>query len=169
MVEQVGPTDASCLVVGETGTGKELVARTLHTLSPRAAKPFVVVDCGGLVGSLVTSSLFGHARRAFTGAVKDSVGLIESAAGGTLYLDELASLPLELQPILLRVLESGTFQRVGEGRVREVDFRLIASTTRELEGEVAAGRFRADLYYRVATQGLMRGLALRFPLCFSYA
>lgn len=151
MLEQVGPTDAASLIVGETGSGKELVARTLHDLSPRASQPFVVVDCGGLTGSLVNSVLFGHVRGAFTGAVKDTLGLIETAHGGTLFFDEIASLPLELQPLLLRVLESGTFQRVGEGKVREADFRIIAATTRDLQAEVKAGRFRSDLYFRIAS------------------
>lgn len=150
-LEAVGPTDASSLIVGETGSGKELVARTIHDLSPRAQQPFVVVDCGGLTGSLVNSVLFGHVRGAFTGAVKDAVGLIESAHGGTLFFDEVASLPLELQPALLRVLESGTYQRVGEGKVREADFRIIASTTRDLQAEAKAGRFRTDLYFRLAS------------------
>lgn len=150
-LEAVGPTDASTLLVGETGSGKELAARTLHDLGPRAQKPFVVVDCGSLTGSLVNSVLFGHVRGAFTGAVKDAMGLIESAHGGTLFFDEIASLPLELQPALLRVLESGTYQRVGEGKVREADFRVIASTTRDLQHEANSGRFRSDLYFRLAS------------------
>ncbi|MFT3711409.1 MAG: sigma 54-dependent Fis family transcriptional regulator [Archangium sp.] len=150
-LEAVGPTDATCVIVGETGTGKELVARTLHSLSPREKAPFVVVDCGNLTGSLVSSVLFGHVRGAFTGAVKDVIGLVESAHGGTLFFDEVASLPLELQPVLLRVLESGTFQRVGEGKVRSADFRTLASTTKDLQAEVKAGRFRSDLYFRLAS------------------
>jgi len=150
-LEQVAPTDASVLVRGETGTGKELVARTLHALSARASGPLIIVDCGALTSSLVSSVLFGHVRGAFTGAVKDSEGLIEAASGGTLFLDEVASLPAELQPVLLRVLESRTFQRVGEGKVRNADFRLVAATTRELQREAKEGRFRSDLYFRLAS------------------
>ena len=150
-LEQVATTDASCLVRGETGTGKELVARTLHALSPRAAGPLITVDCGGITSSLVSSVLFGHVRGAFTGAVKDSMGLIEAANRGTLFLDEVASLPAELQPILLRVLESRTFQRVGEGRERTSDFRVIAATTKDLQREAKEGRFRSDLYFRLAS------------------
>jgi DNA-binding NtrC family response regulator len=150
-LEAVAASDASVVVVGETGVGKELVARTLHELSARAKAAFVVVDCGTLSGALVSSTLFGHARGAFTGAVKDSVGLVEHAHAGTLFLDEVGSLPLELQPSLLRVLETGTFQRVGENKVRSADFHVIASTTRDLQAEVTAGRFRADLFFRLAS------------------
>ncbi|MBL8914259.1 MAG: sigma 54-dependent Fis family transcriptional regulator [Archangium sp.] len=153
-LEAVAPTDATCVITGETGTGKELVARTIHELSPRVKAPFVVVDCGNLTGSLVSSVLFGHVRGAFTGAVKDSIGLVESASGGTLFFDEVASLPLELQPVLLRVLESGTFQRVGDAKVRTGDFRTLASTTKDLQAEVKAGRFRSDLYFRLASIAL---------------
>jgi DNA-binding NtrC family response regulator len=150
-IEQVAATDASCLVRGETGTGKELVARTLHALSSRSAGPLIAVDCGSITSSLVSSVLFGHAYGAFTGAVKDSMGLIEAANGGTLFLDEVASLPADVQPVLLRVLESRSFQRVGEARTRTADFRLVAATTRDLEQEAKKGRFRSDLYYRLAS------------------
>jgi len=150
-LEVIGPTDATTLIEGETGSGKELVARTLHELSPRKAEPFVVVDCGALGGQLVSSTLFGHVRGAFTGAVKDQAGLIEKAHRGTLFLDDVASLPLELQPLLLRVLETGTFQRVGEGKVRDADFRLLSATTRSLQAEVKRGLFRSDLYFRLAS------------------
>jgi DNA-binding NtrC family response regulator len=149
-LEQVGPSEASCVVVGETGTGKELVARTLHALSPRASRPFVVVDCGALTGPLVQATLFGHVRGAFTGAVKDAVGLIGAAQGGTLLLDEVAALPLEAQPLLLRVLESRTYQRVGDGVTREADFRAVATSTEDLGALVSAGRLRSDLSYRLA-------------------
>lgn len=151
ILEQLAPTDASCVVRGETGVGKELVARTLHENSPRADKPFVAVDCASLTPSLVQSVLFGHVRGAFTGAVRDAAGLVESADGGTLFLDEVASLPLELQPVLLRVLETRTLQRVGEGKVRTVDFRVLASTTSDLPRLVKDGRFRSDLYFRLAS------------------
>ncbi len=150
-LEQVAATDASCLVRGETGTGKELVARTLHALSLRASGPMVVVDCGSITSSLVSSVLFGHVRGAFTGAVKDSMGLIEAAHGGTLFLDEVASLPAEVQPVLLRVLEARTFQRVGEGKQRTADFRVVAATTEDLQAAAKAGRFRMDLYFRLAS------------------
>jgi DNA-binding NtrC family response regulator len=150
-LEQVATTDASCLLRGETGTGKELVARTLHALSLRAAGPMVVVDCGSITSSLVSSVLFGHVRGAFTGAVKDSMGLVEAANGGTLFLDEVASLPAEVQPVLLRVLESRTFQRVGEGKSRTADFRIVAATTQNLQAAVKEGRFRNDLYFRLAS------------------
>jgi DNA-binding NtrC family response regulator len=151
LLEQVGPTDASCLVRGETGTGKELLVRTLHALSHRAKGPFVAVDCGGITSSLVSSVLFGHVEGAFTGAVKDAVGLIEAANGGTLFLDDVSSLPLDTQPLLLRVLEGRTYQRVGEGRERTSDFRVVAATTRDLQLEAKEGRFRMDLYYRLAS------------------
>ena len=150
-LEQVGPTDASCLIRGETGTGKELLARTLHELSPRAAGPMITVDCGSITSSLVSSVLFGHVRGAFTGAVKDSIGLIEAAHGGTLFLDEVASLPADVQPVLLRVLESRTFQRVGEGKQRTADFRIVAATTQNLQKLAKEGRFRSDLYFRLAS------------------
>lgn len=150
-LEQVAPTDTSCLIHGETGTGKELVARTLHALSLRPSGPLITLDCGGITSSLVSSVLFGHVRGAFTGAVKDSLGLIEAASGGTLFLDEVASLPADVQPVLLRVLESRTFQRVGEGKVRTADFRLVAATTKDLQREAKEGRFRSDLYFRLAS------------------
>lgn len=150
-IEHIAPTDTSCLVQGETGTGKELVVRTLHQLSMRARGPLVAVQCGSINSSLVSSVLFGHVRGAFTGAVKDSVGLVEAADGGTLLLDDIAALPLDMQPILLRVLESGTFQRVGEGRVRTTNLRVIATSTQNLQDVVSQERFRSDLYFRLAS------------------
>ena len=150
-LEQVAATDASCLIRGETGTGKELVARTVHELSLRSTGPLITVDCGGITSSLVSSVLFGHVRGAFTGAIKDSIGLIEAANGGTLFLDEVASLPADVQPVLLRVLESRTFQRVGEGKERTADFRLVAATTQDLQVAAKEGRFRSDLYFRLAS------------------
>ncbi|MDX2009426.1 MAG: sigma 54-interacting transcriptional regulator [Myxococcaceae bacterium] len=149
-LEQVGPTDASVLLHGPTGAGKEACARTLHELSARKSAAFVTFDCGSATGELVQATLFGHVKGAFTGAVKDAAGVIEGANGGTLMLDEVAALPLELQPLLLRVLETGTFQRVGEPKTRASDFRLVATTQHELPALVKAGRFRADLYYRLS-------------------
>ncbi len=149
-LEQLAASDATVLIRGETGVGKEALARALHSLSSRSAKPFVAFDCGATSTNLVQSVLFGHVRGAFTGAVKDSIGLIESADGGVLFLDEVASLPAEVQPVLLRVLESRTFQRVGEGRARSSDFQLLASTSEDLTALARAGRFRSDLYYRLS-------------------
>lgn len=150
LMERLGATDTACLLVGETGTGKELAARTLHALSPRAKGPFVVVECGGLSASLATATLFGHARGAFTGAVGEAPGLLGAANGGTLFLDEVAALPLELQPLLLRALETRSYQRVGDAQRRQSDFRILAATRAGLLDEIDAGRFRADLYYRIS-------------------
>jgi DNA-binding NtrC family response regulator len=145
----VADTRANVLINGESGTGKTLLARTLHENSSRAAEPFVVIDCGALPPSLLESALFGHARGAFTGAASDKAGLIESADRGTVFLDEIASASLDLQVKLLRVIQERAFERVGETRTRSVDVRLIAATNRDLSEEVAAGRFREDLYYRI--------------------
>jgi DNA-binding NtrC family response regulator len=149
-LEQVAPTDAAVLLHGETGTGKETCACTLHSLSARSAAPFVTFDCGAAVGEMVHATLFGHVKGAFTGAVKDTIGVIEAAHGGTLLIDEVAALPLEFQPLLLRVLETGTYQRVGDDRRRTSDFRLLATTQRDLPALVKAGQFRGDLYYRLS-------------------
>jgi DNA-binding NtrC family response regulator len=149
-LEQVAPSDASVLLHGETGTGKETAARTLHALSERASGPFITFDCGSATGELVQARLFGHMKGAFTGAVKDAAGLIEAAHGGTLMLDEVSAMPLEVQPLLLRVLETGTYQRLGDGVARASDFRLIATTQQGLPALVKSGRFRADLFYRLS-------------------
>jgi transcriptional regulator with GAF, ATPase, and Fis domain len=149
-LEQVAPTDATVLLTGETGSGKEAVARALHALSPRASGPFVTFDCGASSTSLIQAVLFGHVRGAFTGAVKDTPGVVEMADGGVLLLDEVSALPPEVQPVLLRVLETRSFQRVGEGKARSSDFRLLASTTEDLPALVKQGRFRSDLYYRLS-------------------
>ena len=149
-IKRVAPTDTSVLLLGETGTGKEVMARTLHELSRRADKPFVVVDCAGLAETLFESELFGHERGAFTGAASRKPGLVESAAGGTLFIDEVGDIPLSLQVKLLRVLETGLFRRVGGTEMQRTDFRLVAATHRDLRQLVDAGTFRPDLYYRIS-------------------
>src|SRR5215469_6211269 len=148
-IEMVAPTNASVLILGETGTGKELIVRELHRRSQRRHKPLVRVNCACIPKELYESEFFGHARGAFTGAVKDRVGRFESAAGGTLFLDEIGEIPPELQSKLLRVLQEKCYERVGEERTRHADVRIIAATNRDLKKEVAAGHFREDLYYRL--------------------
>ncbi len=149
-IERAAATDVPVLIGGETGTGKELVAEALHQHSARAAGPLVIVDCAAIARSLIESELFGHVRGAFTGASADRPGAFERAHGGTLFLDEIGELELELQPRLLRVLESGQVKRVGSDRMIHVEVRVVAATHRPLAEEVAAQRFRADLYYRLA-------------------
>jgi transcriptional regulator with GAF, ATPase, and Fis domain len=150
LLEQIAPTDARLLIEGETGTGKELVAEAVHGASRRADRPLVVVDCSTVSPTLIESELFGHLRGSFTGAVSDRAGAFESADGGTVFLDEIGELPLDLQPNLLRVLERGEVRRVGANTHRPVDVRVIAATNRALAQEVERGRFREDLYYRLA-------------------
>ncbi|MBK7861530.1 MAG: sigma 54-dependent Fis family transcriptional regulator [Archangiaceae bacterium] len=149
-LEKLGPSDATVLIRGESGTGKDSVARVLHALSPRARQPYQVFSCGAVNPNLIESELFGHARGAFTGADRLRVGAVEAAGQGTLLLDEVGALPLELQPKLLRVLESREFQRVGDGQVRRAEMRVLASSQVDLDAEVKAGRFRRDLYFRLA-------------------
>ena len=149
-VERAAASDATVLVSGETGSGKELVAEALHALSPRAAGPLLVVDCGALPLNLVESELYGHERGAFTGAHAAQPGAFERAQGGTIFLDEIGELPLDVQPKLLRALERREIRRVGGSQVLQIDARVVAATHRDLEREVASGAFREDLYFRLA-------------------
>jgi DNA-binding NtrC family response regulator len=149
VITRVAPHFTTALVTGETGTGKELVARALYRLSPRNGRPFVTVNCSAIVETLFESELFGHVRGAFTGATEHRVGLYERASGGVLFLDEVGELPPTVQAKLLRVLETGEVTRVGTSDTRRVDVRVIAATNRPLEAEVQAGRFRPDLFYRL--------------------
>jgi transcriptional regulator with GAF, ATPase, and Fis domain len=148
-LRQVAATDASVLILGETGTGKELVARAVHDLSARKAKPLVKVNCGAIPAPLIESELFGHEKGAFTGATGRREGRFAMADGGTIFLDEVGELPTDLQVKLLRVLQEGQFEPVGGDRTRSVDVRVIAATNRDLEGMMREGRFRQDLYYRL--------------------
>jgi NtrC-family two-component system response regulator AlgB len=151
VLAKAAPRDVSVLLRGENGTGKSVLARQVHALSGRASGPFVVVNCPTLSEELLASELFGHARGAFTGAVKDQPGRVEAASGGTLFLDEVGELPPSLQAKLLRFLQDHQFERVGEAQTRSADVRIIAATNRELEAEVVAGRFRQDLLFRLNT------------------
>ena len=149
MVARVAPSETTVLLEGATGTGKELVARAIHDASARAERAFVVVDCSGLPETLFESELFGHEKGAFTGAVMLKRGLIEAANGGTLFLDEVGDIPLAMQVKLLRLIETGTYRRVGGTELRRADVRLVSATNLSLQDQVAAGRFRQDLYYRL--------------------
>jgi len=149
LIDNLRHSDATVLITGESGTGKELVARSIHEHSPRTKGPFVAVNAAALPGELLESEMFGHVRGAFTGAVKDRVGRFEMASEGTLFLDEVGDLPLPLQVKLLRVLQDGTFERLGESTMRTSRARVIAATNIDLEAAIASGRFREDLYYRL--------------------
>ena len=149
LTHQVAGTPATVLLLGETGTGKELVAKALHELSPRSSGPFVRVNCGALSESLLESELFGHVKGAFTNAFENRTGRFEAAHGGTIFLDEINSMSFTLQVKLLRVLQEQEFERVGDSKTISVDCRIVAATNRDLTDEIEAGRFREDLYYRL--------------------
>jgi DNA-binding NtrC family response regulator len=153
-LDRVAKSEVTVLIEGESGTGKELAATEIVRRGPRADKPFVIVDCSSISPTLIESELFGHAKGAFTGADRMRVGAFEAADGGTVFLDEIGELPLEMQPKLLRVLESREIRRTGENEARKVDVRVIAATNRKLESEVNRGRFREDLYYRLGVMTL---------------
>jgi formate hydrogenlyase transcriptional activator len=148
-IEQVAPTGTTVLILGETGTGKELAARAIHARSARRDRPLVKVNCSTLPSDLIESELFGHEKGAFTGATERQIGRFELADGGTLFLDEVGDLPLRLQPSLLRVLQEGEFERLGSGKTIKVDVRVISATNRNLAKAMQRGRFRHDLYYRL--------------------
>jgi transcriptional regulator with GAF, ATPase, and Fis domain len=148
-VELVAPTDATVLILGESGSGKELFAREIHQRSRRAERPLITVNCSAIPHEIFESEFFGHVRGAFTGAVRDRPGRFQLAHGGTIFLDEVGDIPLDLQPKLLRVLQEGQYERVGEDVTRNVNVRVIAATNRDLSVDVGAGRFREDLYYRL--------------------
>ena len=149
-IGKVSKTDATILIQGESGTGKDLIAKTIHYNSSRREKPLVTVNCGALTESLLTTELFGHKRGAFTGAVKDTIGRFQTAHGGTLILDEISEIPVNLQKALLRVIEEKEFERVGDSRSTKVDVRIISTTNRNLKEEFGKGNFRDDLYYRLS-------------------
>ncbi len=155
IVEKIAPTNTTVVIEGETGTGKEVVAQTIHKLSTRAAGPMMIFDCGAVPENLIESELFGHEKGSFTGAIMTRQGLFEMADGGTLFLDELGELPIDLQPKLLRALEQREIRRVGANKSLKVDVRIIAATNRNLEDEVRAGRFRQDLFYRLSVVRLI--------------
>ena len=157
LIERVAPTDATVLIEGESGTGKEFVTTELVRRSGRADGPFVIVDCGAISPQIIESTLFGHTRGSFTGADRDREGAFEAAHGGTIFLDEIGELPLEMQPRLLRAIESRTVCRLGETRQRPVDVRIVAATNRQLAREMNHGRFREDLYFRLSV------VAIRVP------
>jgi len=148
-VERVSPTDSTVLVLGETGTGKELIARAIHNISPRCARPFIKLNCAAIPFDLLESELFGHEKGAFTGAITQKLGRFEMADTGTLFLDEIGDIPLALQPKLLRVLQEQEFERLGSGRTHRINVRLVAATHRDLSEMIERNEFRSDLYYRL--------------------
>ncbi|XZE32436.1 sigma 54-interacting transcriptional regulator [Pirellulaceae bacterium SH501] len=149
-IELVGNTESTVLILGESGTGKEVVAREIHRCSRRASRPLIKVNCAAIPRELYESEFFGHSKGSFTGALRDRVGRFELADGGTLFLDEIGEIPLDMQAKLLRVLQEGELERIGEERTRKVSVRIIAATNRDLRAEAEAGRFRQDLYYRLS-------------------
>ncbi len=151
LIQRVGRTDTNVLLMGASGAGKELAAQALHSVSIRASKPFVTVECSGLTDSLFESELFGHVKGAFTGATQSRPGLVQSAHGGTLFLDEVGDVPLHLQVKLLRLIETKTFRPVGDSMPSAADFRLVCATHKDLQGMVARGEFREDLFHRIST------------------
>ena len=159
IIDSVAPSDANVLIIGESGTGKELIANAIHYRSNRAKKPFVKVNSVALPKELIESELFGHVKGSFTGAISDKTGLIAQAEGGSLLLDEIGEMPLELQPKILRVLQERVFTRIGSTKPQEADFRLIAATNRDPHEAIAEGVLREDLYYRVNT------ITIRVPRC----
>jgi transcriptional regulator with PAS, ATPase and Fis domain len=150
VLERIAQTDLTVSLLGETGTGKDVVARSIHKASPRASKPFVVFDCGAVAANLIESELFGHEKGAFTGAAGERAGAFERANGGTIMLDEIGELALDLQPKLLRAIEHRMIRRVGGSEDLPIDVRIIAATHRNIEAETRAGRFREDLYFRLS-------------------
>ncbi len=148
-IQQVAPTQSTVLISGESGTGKELIARAVHRLSPRSGPPMIKINCAALPPNLIESELFGHEKGAFTGAINNKTGKFELADGGTIFLDEIGEMPLDLQPKLLRALQEGEIEKVGGSTIKKVDVRIIAATNRNLEKEVAKGKFRQDLFYRL--------------------
>jgi len=154
-VRQIATTDLPVLIQGETGTGKELIARAVYRHSARVKGPFIALNCAAIPATLIGSELFGFVQGAFTGANRDRVGFIGAAHRGTLFLDEIGDLPLDLQPHLLRVLQSGEFTRLGSSRTEQVDVRFVAATNRDLESEVKAGKFRPDLFFRLSAVTLL--------------
>jgi DNA-binding NtrC family response regulator len=160
-IQKVARSKSTVLVIGETGTGKELIAQAIHNISPRAGKPFKVINCAALSETLLESELFGHVKGAFTGAVSDKKGILEAADGGTLFLDEIGDMPLSMQAKLLRTLETGEVQPVGSHQSRRVDVRFVAATHRNLQESVKNGLFREDLLYRLDAQGAIRIPPLR--------